>query len=143
MSGANTGDLCDNCNKKVVELCEMLRGGIFCRSEKRIWVIANEVMLDAVPVVREKVAEGADFKLVIDQTFKAPPSFEPSLPELWRQVPRIPVATAVTEKEGMVCFLDRELMVDYTVAFTSDEPPFLKRCENLVDNLWKEGVPLQ
>lgn len=116
---------------------------IFSRSEKRMWVIANEVMLDAVPVVREKVAEGADFKFVIDQTFKAPPSFEPSIPELWRQVPRIPATTVVTEKEGMVCFLDRELMVDYTVAFTSDKSPFLKWCEDLVDSLWKEGVPLQ
>ena len=59
------------------------------------------------------------------------------------QVPRIPAATVVTEKEGMVCFLDRELMVDYTVAFTSDEPSLLKWCEDLVDSLWKEGVPLQ
>ncbi|MEE9489123.1 MAG: hypothetical protein V3V91_01630 [Thermoplasmata archaeon] len=116
---------------------------IFERAEDRMWVVANEVMLDAVPVVREKIAKGADFRFIIDQSFKAPPSFEPTRPELWRQISKIPAAVVVTEKEGMVCFLDRELMVDYSVAFISDEPPFLTWCEDLVDSLWKEGVPLQ
>jgi hypothetical protein len=116
---------------------------IFERADTRMWVIANEVMLDAVPIVREKIAKGADFRFIIDQSFKAPPSFEPTRPELWRQVSKIPATVVITEKEGMVCFLDRELMVDYSVAFTSDEPPFLMWCEDLIETLWREGVPLK
>jgi predicted transcriptional regulator len=116
---------------------------IFERAENRMWVVANEVMLDAVPVVREKISRGADFRFIIDQSFKAPPSFEPTRPELWRQVSKIPATVVVTEKEAMVCFLDRELMVDYSVAFRSDEPPFLMWCEDLIETLWKEGVPLK
>lgn len=139
---ARLGGLKDSQRKDGTVSNVQLAERIFSRSEKRIWVIANEVMLDAVPVVREKIAEGADFRFVIDQTFKAPPSFEPSIPELWRQVPRIPAATVVTENEGLVCFLDRELMVDYTVAFTSTEPRFREWCEDLVESLWNQGHPL-
>ena len=56
---------------------------------------------------------------------------------------KIPATVVITEKEGMVCFLDRELMVDYSVAFTSDEPPFLMWCEDLIETLWREGVTLK
>jgi predicted transcriptional regulator len=116
---------------------------IFERAEERMWVVANEVMLDAVPIVRDKIAKGADFRFIIDQSFKAPPTFEPTHPELWREVTKIPTTVVVTEREGMVCFLDRELMVDYSVAFTSDEPPFLMWCEDLIETFWREGVPLK
>lgn len=116
---------------------------IFQRAEERISVVADEVMLDAVPVIREKVSGGLNFRFVIDENFKSPPDFKPAYPELWRKVSKIPAAVVVTEKEGMVCFLDRELLVDYSVAFRSDEPPFLVWCENLVETLWKEGHPLR
>lgn len=116
---------------------------VFDRSESRISVVANEVMLDAVPVVLQKISEGADFRFVIDETFKAPPSFEPTMPHLWRRVPKIPTAIVVTDKEAMVFFLDRELMVDYSVTFTSTAPAFLKWCEDLVDSLWDQGLPLK
>jgi predicted transcriptional regulator len=116
---------------------------IFERAEERIWVVANEVMLDAVPVVREKIAKGADFRFIIDQSFKAPPAFEPTRPELWRQISKVPASVVITEKEGMVFFLDRELMVDYSVAFTSDESHFMMWCEDLIETLWREGVPLK
>lgn len=116
---------------------------IFRRADERISVVADEVMLDAVPVIREKVSGGLNFRFVIDENFKSPPDFEPAYPELWRKVSKIPAAVVVTEKEGMVCFLDRELMVDYSVTFRSGEPPFLVWCVDLIEALWKEGLPLR
>ena len=85
---------------------------LFGEAEKNISAVANEVMLDAVPVVREKIYQGADFRFIIDQTFKAPPDFKSEVPELWRQVWKIPAASVVTDKEGMVFFLDRKLKVN-------------------------------
>jgi len=116
---------------------------VFSRSEKRISVIANEVMLDAVPVVRDKISKGADFRFVIDQSFKPPPTFKPTQPELWRQVWKIPVATVVTDKEAMLFFLDRELKVDYSVGFASKDPTFMKWCKDLLDSLWNQGQKLK
>ncbi len=116
---------------------------LFEQAEKNISVIGNEVMLDAVPVVREKVSKGADFKCVIDQTFKPPSEFKLTIPELWRQIWKIPAATVVTDKEAMVFFLDRKLKVDYSVAFVSKEPAFIKWCEDLVNHLWEKGQKVQ
>lgn len=116
---------------------------IFGRAEKKISVIANEVMLDAVPVVREKVSQGADFRFIIDQTFKPPSGFKATLPQLWRKVWKIPAAIVATDKEGMVFFLNRKLLVDYSVGFTSEEPSFIKWCEDLIDHLWNQGEQLQ
>ena len=116
---------------------------VFSRAEKSISVIANEVMLNAVPIVREKISQGADFRFIIDQTFKPPPEFKASVPQLWRQVWKIPAATVVTDKEAMIFFLDRKLKVDYSVGFASKEPAFLKWCEDLVNHLWNEGQKLE
>jgi predicted transcriptional regulator len=116
---------------------------LFGRAEKKISVIANEVMLDAVPVVREKVSQGADFRFIIDQTFKPPSDFHSTLPQLWRKVWKIPAAVVATDKEGMVFFLNRKLLVDYSVGFTSEEPAFIKWCEDLIDHLWNQGEQLQ
>lgn len=122
-----------------IELTEKLFG----EAEKNISAIANEVMLDAVPIVREKISQGADFRFIIDQTFKAPPDFKSEVPELWRQVWKIPVATVVTDKEAMVFFLDRKLKVDYSVGFVSKDPAFMKWCEELVDHLWAQGQKVE
>jgi predicted transcriptional regulator len=116
---------------------------VFGRAEKSILVIANEVMLDAVPIVREKISQGTEFRFVIDQTFKPPPDFQATMPQLWRQVWKIPAATVVTDKEAMVFFLGRDLKVDYSVGFASKEPAFLKWCEDLVGHFWSEGDKLQ
>jgi predicted transcriptional regulator len=116
---------------------------MFGRAEKKISVIANEVMLGAVPVVREKVSHGADFRFIIDQTFKPPSDFQATLPQLWRKIWKIPAAVVVTDKEGMVFFLNRKLDVDYSVGFTSEEPEFMKWCEDLIDHLWNQGDQLQ
>jgi predicted transcriptional regulator len=113
------------------------------RAEKKISVVANEVMLDAVPVVREKISHGADFRFVIDQTFKPPSNFKATLPQLWRKVWKIPAALVATDKEGMVFFLNRKLLVDYSVGFMSEDPDFIKWCEDLIDHLWKQGEQLQ
>jgi predicted transcriptional regulator len=113
------------------------------RAEKNISVIANEVILDAVPVVREKISEGADFRFIIDQTFKPPSNFKATIPELWRKIWKIPAAVVVTDNEGMVFFLNRKLEVDYSVGFTSEEPAFIKWCEDLIEHLWKQGEKLQ
>ncbi|UCG70188.1 MAG: helix-turn-helix domain-containing protein [Thermoplasmata archaeon] len=112
---------------------------MFSRAEKKISVIANEVMLDAVPIVREKVSKGADFRFIIDQTFKPPKDFKSTLPQLWRKIWKIPAATVVTDNEAMVFFLDRKLKVDYSIGFVSKEPAFIKWCEELVDYLWDQG----
>jgi predicted transcriptional regulator len=116
---------------------------VFEQADKKISVIANEVMLDSVPVVREKVSKGADFKFIIDQTFKPPPEFKSKLPELWRQIWKIPAATVVTDKEAMVFFLDRKLKVDYSIAFVSKEPAFMKWCTDLVEHLWNQGQKME
>jgi predicted transcriptional regulator len=100
-------------------------------------------MLDAVPIVREKVAKGANFRFIIDQTFKPPEDFEPTIPSLWRKIWKIPAAVVVTDKEGIVFFLNRKLDVDYSVGFTSEEPEFMKWCEDLIDHLWDQGDKLQ
>jgi predicted transcriptional regulator len=116
---------------------------MFGRADKKISVIANEVMLDAVPIVREKVSQGADFRFIIDQTFKPPEDFKSTMPELWRKIWKIPAAVVVTDKEGMVFFLNRKLVVDYSVGFTSEDPAFIKWCEDLIEHLWKQGEQLQ
>jgi predicted transcriptional regulator len=116
---------------------------MFSRAEKKISVIANEVMLDAVPVVREKISQGADFRFIIDQTFKPPSEFKATQPQLWRQIWKIPAATVVTDKEAMIFFLGRDLKVDYSVGFVSKEPTFMKWCEDLVDHLWSQGQKIE
>jgi predicted transcriptional regulator len=116
---------------------------LFGEAEKNISVIANEVMLDAVPIVREKISKGADFRFIIDQTFKPPSDFKPEVPELWRQVWKIPAAIAVTDKEAMVFFLDRKLKVDYSVGFVSTEESFMKWCEDLINHLWAQGQKVE
>ena len=113
------------------------------RSEGRVWVVTNEVMLDVVPVIREKISEGADFRIIIDQTFKAPESFEATMPELWRQVPKIPAMTVLTGNEAMLFFPDRKLTPDASNAFASDDPQFMKWCEDLIEHLWGEGHSLK
>ena len=116
---------------------------LFGEAEKSISAVANEVMLDAVPIVREKISQGADFRFIIDQTFKAPPDFKSEVPELWRQVWKIPAAIVVTDKEGMVFFLDRKLKVDYSVGFVSKDPSFMGWCEELVDHFWAQGQKVE
>lgn len=113
------------------------------QAEKSISVIANEVILDAVPVVREKISKGTDFRFIIDQTFKPPSEFKATQPQLWRQIWKIPAATVVTDKEAMIFFLGRDLKVDYSVAFMSKEPSFIKWCEDLVDHLWTQGQKIE
>lgn len=113
------------------------------RSEGRVWVATNEVMLDVVPVIREKVSEGTDFRIIIDQTFKAPESFKATLPELWRQVPKIPAMAVLTGNEAMLFFPDRKLVPDSSHAFASDDPQFMKWCEDLIEHLWSEGHRLK
>ncbi|UCE38343.1 MAG: helix-turn-helix domain-containing protein [Thermoplasmata archaeon] len=112
---------------------------IFEQAGKSIFVMANEVMLDAVPIVREKISQGADFRFIIDQTYKPPSDFESTVPQLWRQIWKIPAATVVTDKKAMVFFLDRKLKVDYSLGFVSNEPVFMKWCEDLIDYLWNQG----
>jgi len=140
---ARIGELteCERTEGSVINIQRAER--IIRESKSRIWIVANEVMLDAVPVVRERISEGADFRFVIDQSLKAPDSFEPMMPHLWRQMPRIPAATAVTEKEAILFFPDRMLRLDTTIGFVSTESPFMKWCEDLVDSLWGQGHPLK
>jgi len=116
---------------------------MFGQAEKSISVIANEVMLDAVPVVREKISQGTDFRFIIDQTFKPPSEFKATQPQFWRQIWKIPAATVVTDKEAMIFFLGRDLKVDYSVAFMSKESSFMKWCEDLVDHLWTQGQKIE
>jgi predicted transcriptional regulator len=116
---------------------------LFERADKRISAVANEVMLKVVPIVRDKVSKGADFRFVIDQTFSPPPEFKPSLPQLWRKVWKIPAAIVVTDKDAMVFFLNRELKVDYSIGFMSSEEGFIKWCEDLVDELWNHGEKVE
>jgi predicted transcriptional regulator len=113
------------------------------RSEGRVWVVTNEVMLDVVPVIREKISEGTDFRIVIDQTFKPPESFEATIPELWRTVPKIPAMTVVTGNEAMLFFPNNRLEPDTSKAFASEDPNFMKWCEDLVDYLWNEGYRMK
>ncbi len=112
---------------------------VFGRAENSISVIANEVMLNAVPIVLEKISQGADFRFIIDETFKPPDNYKASVPQLWRRIWKIPVATVVTDKEAVFFFLDRKLKVDYSVGFASTEPAFMKWCEDLVNHLWGQG----
>lgn len=116
---------------------------LFSEAEKNISAVANEVILDAVPIVREKISTGVDFRFIIDQTFKPPPDFKPKVPRLWRQVWKIPAAIAVTDKEAIVFFLDRKLKVDYSVGFVSKDPAFMEWCEELVDSLWDQGQKVE
>ncbi|UCF09068.1 MAG: hypothetical protein JSW28_05125 [Thermoplasmata archaeon] len=116
---------------------------VFERAEKSIWVVANEVMLDAVPVVRDRISKGADFRFIIDQTFKPPAGFEITMPQFWRRIWKIPAATVVTDKEAVVFFLNRKLKVDYSIAFSSKEPTFMKWCTDLVDYLWNHGQKVE
>jgi predicted transcriptional regulator len=116
---------------------------LFGRARKSIWIIANEVMLDAVPVVREKINQGVNFRFIIDQTFKPPAEFEITMPGFWRRIWKIPAAVVVTDKEAMVFFLNRKLHVDYEVGFESTEPTFMKWCEDLVEHLWNQGQKLE
>lgn len=109
------------------------------QAERSISVIANEVILNAVPVVREKISKGTDFRFIIDQTFKPPSDFKATKPQLWRQIWKIPAATVITDKEALIFFLGRDLKVDYSVGFTSKEPTFMKWCEDLMDHLWTQG----
>jgi predicted transcriptional regulator len=113
------------------------------RSEGRVWAVTNEVMLDVVPVIREKISQGADFRIIIDQTFKPPESFEATIPELWRTVAKIPAMTVVTGSEAMLFFPNNKLEVDTSKAFASDDPQFMKWCEDLVEYLWNEGHRLK
>jgi predicted transcriptional regulator len=116
---------------------------MFDQAEENISVIANEVMLDAVPVVREKISRGTNFRFIIDQTFKPPSDFKATKPQLWRQIWKIPAATVVTDKEAMIFFLGRDLKVDYSIGFMSKEPNFMKWCEDLVDHLWTQGQKIE
>lgn len=116
---------------------------LFGRAEKSISVVANEVMLNAVPIVRDKVSKGTDFRFIIDQTFSPPPNFKATLPHLCRKIWKIPVAIVATDNEGMVFFLNRELKVDYSVGFASSDISFLKWCEDLVDHLWAQGEKVE
>ncbi len=113
------------------------------RSEGRVWAVTNEVMLDVVPVIREKISQGADFRIIIDQTFKPPQSFEATIPELWRTVPKIPAMTVVTGSEAMLFFPNEKLEPDTSKAFASDDPQFMKWCEDLVNHLWSVGHKLK
>ncbi len=116
---------------------------LIARAEKKISVVANELILDSVPVVRDKISRGADFKFIHDHTFKPPNGFKITIPKLWRKVWKIPAAVVVTDNEAVVFFLNRNLAVDYSVGFTSTEPAFMKWCDDLVDHLWKQGEQLQ
>ncbi len=109
------------------------------RSKGRVWVVTNEVLMDAVPIVREKISKGMDFRIIIDQTFKPPESFQPAIPDKWRQIPRIPAATVLTGNEAMLFFPNRKLDLDTAHAFASEDPQFMKWCEDLVHYLWGEG----
>jgi predicted transcriptional regulator len=113
------------------------------RSEGRVWVVTNEVMLDVVPVIREKIEQGTDFRIIIDQTFKPPESFEATIPDLWRTVPKIPAMTVVTAEEAMLFFPNEKLEPDTSKAFASDDLNFMKWCEDLVNHLWNEGHKLK
>ncbi len=113
------------------------------RSEGRVWVVTNEVMLDVVPVIREKISQGTDFRIIVDQTFKPPESFEATIPELWRIVPKIPAMTVVTGNEAMIFFPNEKLEIDTSRAFASEDPQFMKWCEDLVDHLWIVGHKLK
>ncbi len=108
-------------------------------AEKNIAAMADEVMMDAVPVIREKLTRGVQFRFIVDQGFAAPPSFNITKPELWRQISKIPCALLLTEKNAMVFFLDRKLKVDYSVGFGSISTPFLKWCQDLMDHMWSAG----
>lgn len=116
---------------------------LFGRARKYIWVIANEVMLDAVPIIREKISKGVNFRFIIDQTFKPPAEFEITMPGLWRRIWKVPLAIVITDKEAMVFFLNRKLHVDYSVGFESTEPSFIKWGEDLVEHLWSQGQKLE
>jgi predicted transcriptional regulator len=113
------------------------------RSEGRVWAVTNEVMLDVVPVIREKITQGTDFRIIIDQTFKPPESFEATIPELWRIIPKIPAMTVVTGVEAMLFFPNEKLEPDTSKAFASEDPQFMKWCEDLVNHLWNEGHKLK
>ncbi|MCK5290408.1 MAG: hypothetical protein KAR39_00115 [Thermoplasmata archaeon] len=113
------------------------------RSEGRVWAVTNEVMLDVVPVIREKISQGADFRIIIDQTFKPPESFEATIPELWRTVPKLPALTVVTGSEAMLFFPNEKLEPDTSKAFASEDPQFMKWCEDLVNHLWNVGHKLK
>jgi predicted transcriptional regulator len=113
------------------------------RSKGRVWVVTNEVMLDVVSVIREKISQGTDFRIIIDQTFKPPESFEATKPELWRTVPKIPAMTVVTGNEAMLFFPNERLEPDTSKAFASEDAQFMKWCEDLVEHLWSAGHKLK
>lgn len=113
------------------------------RSKGRVWVVTNEVLMDAVPIIRDKISKGIDFRIIIDQTFKPPESFSPSIPDKWRQIPKIPAATVLTGNEALLFFPNRKLDLDTAHAFTSEDPQFMKWCEDLVEILWHEGYGLK
>lgn len=102
-------------------------------------VLANEVMTEVAPVVREKVGRGIEFVIAIDETFETPANFRPAVAEAWRVVPRIPAATVVTDNEAIVAFPDPELKIDYSIAFRSKEPTAIQWCRDLVETLWRQG----
>lgn len=109
-------------------------------TEEYAWMLSDQVIVNVVELVEEKVEEGVQFRAIFPEVFTPPPGYVPSIGPERRTLPSINMRLMLNEKEALVCFPERNGRVDYA-PFTSSDPVFHEWCRDLYLYYWERAKP--
>lgn len=111
---------------------------IFGEASKRLALLAPELPKDAIKALEAKEAAGSRVRVVLEQGYGGPPPSE-STRHLFRLVPRLPMAAAISESAACISFPTRGGRMDYAAFFASEDPRFVRWALDVADWHWEQG----
>lgn len=113
---------------------EMIFGG----ATKRLALLAPELPKDSIEALEAKETGGSRVRVVLEQGYRGPRPSE-STRHLFRLVPSLPMAAAISESAACISFPARGGRMDYAAFFASGDPRFVRWARDVADWLWEEG----
>ena len=118
---------------------------MFREARKYIWILSDQVLMSAAPIVGEKVKSALEYRVILPEAAMPPdhkspiPSTTPGVQK--RVLPKVEVVIVMTEKVAAFCLPNRTGRIDYT-GFGGNDPKFHKWCKDLYQHYWEKAKPI-
>jgi len=119
---------------------------MFQEAQEYIWILSDQILMSAAPIVREKVKSGVEYRVILPEGVVLLPGYKPlipsSAPSVQKKVlPKVEVVIVMTEKVAAFCLPNQSGRINYT-GFGGSDPKFHKWCKDLYLYYWEKAKPI-
>lgn len=117
--------------------------GLLSRAEKYIHIVSDQILLNAVSIIRGRVLSGVEYKILLPEDMPLPPDIKPiplTIGKVYRRTMKeVSVFILATEKEALLFLPDLNGKIDFSMLLCSRDSSFHDWCEDLFQFYWAQA----